>query len=214
LKSGSQSAEALPPGSFIQSGRSLAEEITGRAEVLSEKVEIILNNLIRVTSADNAERVLTMIDTVGHAVELFNVVVKKNQAPFSRTLANAEQFTGELDSLSFYAQSLLKSWDVFAKSDTLAQIINNFAEVTQELKEAELVRLFAEISITLEQTNNIIKDVEISFAKSRTDLVYTIDRLKETADYLNQFSRLVSEDPSIIVRGAEPKDAPDFDLER
>ena len=39
-------------------------------------------------------------------------------------------------------------------------------------------------------------------------------KLKETTDYLNQFSRLISEDPSVLVRGAEPKGAPDFDLER
>jgi phospholipid/cholesterol/gamma-HCH transport system substrate-binding protein len=214
LRSGSNDAEALPSGSFIPAGRSLAEEITGRAEVLSEKAELVLNNLIHATSQNNAERVLTMIDTVAHAVELFNRVVKENQTPFNQTLENTQQFTSELDSLTFYAQSLLKSWDAFAKSDTLARIINNFADVTDELKEAELVRLFGEINTTLEQTNNMLRDVEISFTKSRTDLVYTIDRLKETSDYLNQFARLVSEDPSILVRGAEPKDAPDFKLER
>ena len=214
LRSGSNQAASLPPGSFIPAGRSLAEEITGRAEVLAEKSELILNNLIRLTNDENAERVLTMIDTVGHAVELFNQFVKANRDPFHETLENAEQFSMNLDSLMFYATSLIKSWDSFANSDTLAQILGNFAAVTEELKEAEVVRLFGEINITLEQTNNMLKDVEISFAKSRTDLVYTIDRLKETSDYLNQFSRLISEDPSILVRGAVPKDAPDFELER
>ncbi|MBN1480538.1 MCE family protein [candidate division KSB1 bacterium] len=214
LRSGSNLAASLPPDSFIPSGRSLTEEITGKAEVLAEKAELVLNNLIKVTSDENAERVLTMIDTVAHSVELFNQFVKTNRIPFHQTLQNAEQFSGELDSLAFYVTSVLKSWDAFAKSDTLAQIVNNFAAVTDELKEAEVVRLFSEINQTLEQTNNMLKDVEISFAKSRTDLVYTIERLKETSDYLNQFSRLISEDPSIIVRGAEPKKAPDFDLER
>lgn len=214
LRSGSNLAESLPPGSFIPAGRSLTEEITGRADVLTEKAELVLNNLIKVSSGENAERVLSMIDTVAHAVELFNQFVKTNREPFRQTLQNAEDFSDELDSLAFYATSLIKSWDSFAKSDTLAQIVNNFAAVTNELKEAEVVRLFSEINRTLEQTNNMLKDVEISFAKSRTDLVYTVERLKETSDYLNQFSRLISEDPSVIVRGAEPKDAPDFDLER
>ncbi len=214
LRSGSNQADDLPPGSFIPSGRSLAEEITGRAEVLAEKAELILNNLIRVTSDDNAERVLSMVDTVTQAVQLFNGFVKTNRDPLSRTLQNAEQFSSQLDSLTFYTTSLVKSWDAFAKSDTLAQIVSNFAEVTEELTEAEVVRLFAEIGITLEQTNNMLKDIEISFATSRIDLVYTIEQLKETSDYLYQFSRLISEDPSILVRGAEPQNAPDFDLER
>lgn len=214
LRSGSNAADDLPPGSYIESGRSLTEEITGKAEVLAEKAELILNNLIRVTSDANAERVLSMVDTVAHAVEIFNTFVKTNRGPFGRTLQNAEQFSNELDSITYYATSLIKSWDSFAKSDTLNQIVANFAEVTQELTEAELVRLFYEIGVTLEQTNHMLKDVEISFATSRVDLVYTIEQLKETSDYLNQFSRLISEDPSILVRGAEPQNAPDFDLER
>lgn len=214
LRSGSNQAAELPPGSFIESSRSLAEEITGKAEVIAEKAELVLNNLIRVTEEENAERILTMIDTVAHSVELFNEFMKTNRNTFNRTLRNAEQFTSELDSMTYYTTSLIKSWDAFAKSDTLAQIVNNFAAVTEELKEAELVRLFGEINTTLEQTNNMLKDVEISFSKSRTDLVYTIERLKETSDYLNQFSRLISEDPSVLVRGAEPKNPPDYDLER
>ena len=214
LRSGSNQADALPPGSYIQTGRSLAEEITGRAEVLTEKAEIILNNLIRATSDDNTDRFLSLVDTVGQAVELFNAFVKTNRVPFSQTLKNTQRFSSELDSITFYATSLIKSWDSFAKSDTLAQIVANFAEVTEELTEAELVRLFSDIGVTLEQTNNMLKDIEISFATSRIDLVYTIGQLKETSDYLNQFSRLISEDPSILVRGAEQQNAPDFDLER
>ncbi|MBN1465191.1 MCE family protein [candidate division KSB1 bacterium] len=214
LRSGSQLAESLPPGAFIPAGRSLTDEITGKAEVLAEKAELILNNLIRASSDENADRVLALIDTVAHSMQILNQFIKANRDPFHATLQDAGLFIVELDSLTFYATSLLKSWDAFAKSDTLAQIVGNFAAVTEELKEAEVVQLFGEINTTLEQTNNILKDVEISFARSRTDLVYTIERLKETADYLHQFSRLVSEDPSIIVRGAEPKNAPDFDLER
>ena len=214
LRSGSTQAANLPPGSFIQSGRSLTEEITGRAEVLTEKVELVLNNLVELTDEENAQRVTALVDTVGNAIELFNAFVRRNEGSFYSTLENTEQFTEELDSLTFYSVNILKSIDSFAKSDTLHQIIDNFAAVTEELKEAELVRLFQEINTTLEQTNNMLKDVEISFAKSRTDLVYTIERLKETVDYLNQFARLISEDPSVLVRGVEPKQAPDFDLKR
>jgi predicted transcriptional regulator with HTH domain len=60
----------------------------------------------------------------------------------------------------------------------------------------------------------MLRDFEITFSKSRTDLVYTIESMKESADYLNQITRLVSEDPSILVRGTKPKDAPDRHLEK
>jgi len=39
-------------------------------------------------------------------------------------------------------------------------------------------------------------------------------RAQETMDNLNTFSRLISEDPSILLRGGKPKDIPDYQLEK
>jgi len=214
LKGGSNESEALLPGEFIQSGRSLAEEITGRAEILTEKTEIILNNLIQVTDSTNAERVLGLIDTVTSAVTEMSAFLKDNKPAFSSTLANAETVSSNLDTLILSAEFFLFNLNELVTSDTLYQIINDLGQVSSELKQAELVVLFQEINNTLLQTNAILQDVEISFAKSRTDLVYTIERMRESADYLNQFSRLISEDPSILVRGMEPKRGPDSKLKR
>jgi phospholipid/cholesterol/gamma-HCH transport system substrate-binding protein len=214
LKSGSNEADDLPLGSFIPAGRSLAEEITGHAEVLAAKSELVLNNLIELTQQDNAVRIISLVDSLVTGVSSFNRFMADNSGPFHNTLVNTERASTDLDTLMFYAGDILKRVNAFAASDTLHSIVNNIAEVTDELNQAELVRLFQEINRTLSQTNNMLHDVEISFAKSRTDLVYTIDRLKESVDYLNQFSRLVSEDPSILVRGAEPKKAPDYKLRK
>ena len=213
LRAGSNESAPLPPGSFIQTGRSLTDEITGKAEVLAEKMELVLNNLVLLTGPDNTKRLWTLIDGAGESVDLLNTLVKRNRDLMHNTLKNTEQFTGSLDSLTIGAQGLVKSWQQLAESDTVKRIIGNLAEVTDELKAAELVRLFSEINRTLEQTNSMLRDVEISFAKSRVDLVYSVERLKETTDYLTQFSRLISEDPSVLLRGAKPKDAPDFKLE-
>ena len=171
-----------------------------------------MNNMFELTQQDNIDRFVSLVDAIAKGVSAFNSFMDENSAPFHNTMTNTELASQNLDSLTFFAGDILKRVDAFTASDTLHAIVNNLAEVTGELKKAELVRLFQEINRTLVQTNNMLHDVEISFAKSRTDLVYTIDRLKESVDYLNQFSRLISEDPSILVRGAEPKKAPDYKL--
>ncbi len=214
LKSGSNESDALPPGSFITYSRSLAEQITGKAEFIAEKSELVLNNMIELTRRENVESLVSLVDTLTVAVAGFNKFMAESRTPFNNTLLNAEQASENLDSLMYYAGDILKRVNAFAASDTLHAIVNNLAAVTDELKQAELVRLFQEINRTLEQTNNMLHDVEITFTKSRVDLVYTIDRLRESVDYLNQFSRLVSEDPSILVRGAVPENIPDTKLKR
>ena len=70
------------------------------------------------------------------------------------------------------------------------------------------------MNTALEHTNNLLRDVEIIFSKSRTDLYFSIESMRESADYLAQFSRTISEDPSVLIRGARPQNAPDDLLER
>jgi hypothetical protein len=62
--------------------------------------------------------------------------------------------------------------------------------------------------------NGLLREVDVSFTKSRTDLMYTIESMRESIDYLNLFARTISEDPSVLVRGTKPENAPDFQLEK
>jgi len=213
IRGGSNQASRLAPGSFIEAGRSATEKITGRAETLAAQTEVILDNIKELTREENVERILELSDTASEAISHFNDFMERNENSLSATIENTRQFSGDIDSLTQHAKSILASVDRFAQSDTLNQIVENVANVTSALEQAELVRLFQEINTTLEQTNSMLRDVEISFSKSRTDLVYTIERLKESVDYLNQFSRMISENPSVLIRGVEPKNPPDFNLE-
>lgn len=213
LKSGSQDAAPLPPGSFIKASRSVADEITGKAEIIAEKTEIILNNLIALTSEENRQQFRNIVDNTSQTLEQLNNLLRKNESSFSNTLGNVEDFSYHLEDMTQSTKSILARIDQFAHSDTLKEVMANMAELTKSLSEAEIVRLFGEINLTLEKTNKMLMDVEATFSKSRTDLVFSIETLKESVEYLNQFSRLISEDPSVLVRGTEPKDAPDFNLE-
>ena len=214
LKSGSQDAAPLKPGSFITASRSVADQITGKAEILAEKTEIILNNLVALTAEENREQFSQIAQNTSKTLEQLNIMLRKNDRAFSNTMTNVEQFSYHLEDLTISTKGILSRANQFAHSDTLKRVMANMAELTEALKEAEIVRLFGEINITLEKINTMLMDVEATFSKSRTDLVFTIESLKESVEYLNQFSRMVSEDPSIIVRGTEPKDAPDFKLEK
>ena len=214
LKSGSPDAPPLKPGSFIESSRSITQEITGRAETLAEKTEIILNNLIELTSAERRVQFTQVAENTSETLEQLNTILEQNQGSFARTMDNVETFSYQLEGVTATTQNILERVNRFTRSDTVQQMIGNFSTFSESLTEADIVRLISELNITLEKTNSMLQDVEITFSKSRTDLVYTIETLKESVEYLNQFSRLISEDPSVLIRGAEPKNAPDFKLEQ
>jgi phospholipid/cholesterol/gamma-HCH transport system substrate-binding protein len=200
LKGGSNEAKSLKPGSFIAPGKSMTETVSDKAEVLAEKTEIILNNLATLTSPESWGKILNLADNASEMITELQALLDRNSQSFTNTLANAEEVSSELQAL--------------AKSDSLRRIVSNLMEITEALKEAELVSLIREMNEALDHTNSVLRDVEIVFSKSREDLYYSIESMRESADYLNQFSRMITEDPSILIRGAKPKRAPDFDLEK
>ncbi len=93
-------------------------------------------------------------------------------------------------------------------------MVGNFAKFSKTLNEADLVQLIQDLNETLSRSNAMLKQMEKRFSESQDDVTATIEAARETLDNLNQFSRLISEDPSILVRGAKPKGAPDYQLEK
>ncbi len=214
LKGGSMQAKTLAPGGYIKAGKSIAVAITGRAEVIAEKAEMVLNNIAMMTDMPQRESFLTLIDNTAGTMNELNTILKKNNESLVRIVANIEKISEEMKPMVGSANRTLNRIESLVLSDTLGNIAENISEVTETLKNAELLKLVQEGVMTLERTNSLLKDSEITFSKSRSDLVATIESLREAVDFLNQFSRLVSEDPSVIVRGSRPKDAPDYGLER
>jgi len=214
LRGGSNESKTLKPGSFIKPGRSVTEAITGKAEVIAEKAELILNNIANLTTEENRAKMLKLLDNTAKATEELYDILNKNNQSFTNLVKNSEKVTYDLQGMIISTQNTMQNLEQLTRSDTLHQVLQNLAEITNTLKQADLVRLVHELNTALEHTNNMLREVEITFSKSRADISYSITSLKESADYLNQFSRMVAEDPSILVRGAKPRNAPDFNLEK
>ena len=214
LKSGSNDAEFLNPGSYIESSRSIAESITGSAEIIAGKAEIILNNIAALTDSKNRDTFLTLAENASHALGDLHNLLRDNNSSLSRTFANIETISTDFQDVIISMKSTMRSVSQIAQSDTMRRILGNLAEISESLKRAELIRLVREMNEALESTTNMLREVERTFTKSNTDLVYSIETMKESAEYFNQFARMISEDPSVLVRGTKPKAAPDYKLEK
>lgn len=214
LRGGSNEAESLKPKDFIRPGRSLAEDITGKAEVIAEKAELILNNIAALTTTENRQKILDFVETTSLTVAELRDVLRKNKQTFANTMNNTEQISAELYELVGTTRNTVMEIEELARSDSIRRAIANIVEFTDNLKKADLIRLVQELNVALVHTNRVLKEVDIALSKSGSDLVISVEAMKESAEYLNQFSRMITEDPSLLVRGTRPKDAPDFQLEK
>ncbi len=193
ITGGTQETKLLEKGSFINSGFSTFESISGKAEIITNKIEILLNNLNEITNKENAKRLNNIITNV-------DTIINANQNSISNTIATLEVITEDFEQIAKNTRFLLEKLDSIMESGKVEKIITCTEEITSELADSDLKQLMTDIHKLTIDANNAIFRIDATHLESRQDLLDTIESLKETIDYLNDFSRQISEDPSLLIR--------------
>ena len=193
VSGGTQEAELLKPGSFINSGLSTFESISGKAEVLANKFEILLNNLNNITSEENTNRLNNIIANV-------DTIIDANQNSISNTITSLEIISTDFQQIAVNTRSLLERLDKIMDSGEVEKIMMNTEKITSDLADSDIKELMTDIHKLTIDANSAISHIDATHLESRQDLLDAIESLKETIDYLNEFSRQISEDPSLLIR--------------
>lgn len=193
ITGGSQEAELLESGSYIDAGQSTFESISGKAEIIANKFEILLNNLNTITSEENAKRLNNIIANV-------DTIIDDNQSSIINTVASLEVITKDLEQIANSTRSLLERLDKIMESGQVEKIVTSTEKITSDLADSDLKQIIIDIHKLTVDANDAISHIDATHLESRQDLLDTIESLKETIDYLNDFSRQISEDPSVLIR--------------
>ncbi|MBT4332403.1 MAG: MCE family protein [Candidatus Cloacimonetes bacterium] len=193
ISGGTQEAALLESGSFILPGLSTLESISGKAEVLASKFEILLNNLNNITNEENTKRLNNIIANV-------DTIIDVNQSSISNTVSSLEAITDDFEQIAENTKTLLMRLDEIMQSGQIEKIVTSTEKITSELAGSDLTQLMTDIHKLTVDANSAISHIDATHLESRQDLLDTIESLKETIDYLNDFSRQISEDPSLLIR--------------
>jgi len=210
LTGGSNEAEFLEPGSTITAGISYFDDITGKAEEIAEKFEILLNNLIAITAYDNQLKVKNILFQAENLLE-------ENRQPLLNTFSNIDSATLSLAELVSSTRTSLEkldtimgnailfsenlaSADITSLTDDVSSTLNR---INETLAGADLARISEEAVAALENFNNTITRVDLMVLRSRQDIISSMESLKQATEFLNQFSRQISDDPSILLRSTK-----------
>ncbi len=214
IRGGSQTASLLKPGSFIRPGTSISEEITGKAEVIAEKAELILNNLQRMTSPKNIENYENLLANANLAFKQMDAMLQENRDNLRESLTQSRQMVDRLTRASLLLEESVRQIHALTTSDTLTEILSNAREITSQLRKANLVELIQETGELLRRTNRLLAKMDINVSESSDDLVRSMIILRSTLEHLNNVVRFVEEDPSVLLRGVKHRETPDELLEK
>lgn len=187
LEGGSAAAPALPPGSTIPPGESPLQMITGKAEAVSEKLELVLSNLITLTGGDNQQRIMGLVDNTALVLEDVHGILSDNRMPLARTISNLEAASQEIY--------------VLTQSPELRHALASLDSVTSDLQAARLREVAAELQTTIRDARSAFSHFDLLLLRGRHDFLTSLEVLRESMDSFNEFTRLISEDPSLLLRG-------------
>jgi len=192
LKGGTTEAELLQPGSEIPAGASPLQMITGKAEIVSEKLELVLSNLISLTGGENQERLLRMVDNTSQVLEEVHGILVDNR----RSLADA------VSNLELASEKALE----IVGSEEIKRAVANIDLAASDIREADFSEAILDLRDALEKARVTFTHIDLTLLKGRHDLLTSIEVLRESLDSFNEFTRLISENPSLLLRGTKERE--------
>lgn len=214
LRGGSNEAELLEPGGYLRAGSNLTEDITGKAEVIAEKVELVLNNLISLTQDFHQEKIFKLVDEGYAAVATLNRILNENQGKISHSFTNIDSSMLQLAMASRSAKFTLTSIEHFLASDSLHTTLDNIAQISTKLNEANIYNLDEDLNIAVDKMNSVLNQLDLVVKMNLMKLSQTMDQLNEATAHLRSAARQIDENPAILLSGSEPENPPDEKLER
>ncbi len=186
ITGGSKEASFLEKKSFIPAGVSTFDSISGKAEILTKKMEILLSNLGKITNEENQLKLKNILSNV-------DSIINKNQQQASDIVSNLDRSTAELAEITKELKAILQTGKV-------QNVISNAERISGDIAEADIGTLLDDLDKTIKKTDVTLAHIDATHMESRQDIIDTIEILKETLEYLNEFSRQISEDPSLLLR--------------
>lgn len=220
IRGGSNEADFLEEEQFIQQGTSLVEDISGQAEEIAFKVEQVLNNLIDFTQPQNLERFSEAVDNISRlsinaqqSFDLITEVVVENRQDLRQSVIFANSLTGRLDSTAVDFMAASNKLNELMQGDTLGEILGNIRDISVTLRETDLNSLIENLASTAAQTQQMLVKIDGDIDRGSKDLGDNLMLLKHTLDNLQEVSRKINTDPSILIRGQRARDIPDRRLQ-
>ena len=202
LQGGSNEAETLKSGEYIIAGRSLVDAISGQAEIIMEKLEMILNNFTEITDIAHRDRYYRLVDNASDALGSVHSIIDTNQVNVYRTVRNLERFTNQLETFINTSNATLADIHEITESGKIMRTVDNIEKISSELEQANLSELVAKLTEAVEQTNKTFTHLDLTLMKSRHDILSSTEILRESLEYFNEFTRLISENPSLLLRSS------------
>ncbi|MCC7430778.1 MCE family protein, partial [bacterium] len=206
LQGGTNQAEVLSPNDFIASGESFFDSISGKAEIITQKLETVLNNFSLMTGKENQENIAKLIGESAEAMKTLNNILNSKETQIQTSIQNISELTESLTQTSNSLNKTIENFNTLATSKEVKHIVSNLDSTTTNLKNVDFATISKELNATLIQLKKTLKTVDQTVSQSQANIIDATESLKKGLENFDEFTRVIKENPSTIWRGTNDED--------
>jgi len=194
LSSGTVEARDLPSGSTITGTESLLSAMTGTAETAVVKAEVLMDNLLAITSEENREVLQQVIRDVAETINDNKDDVDATVREFRETATDLRATMEDLQALMEENREDIRT--SFANLNTITtEAMPFFERLGDERTIDRMDTMFREGSELAQKLNALVGDNQYALDQSLLNL-------QESIRNLNDFTRSIRARPSLLLHGA------------
>jgi ABC-type transporter Mla subunit MlaD len=184
---GTDAAPLLSPNGEIATKTSMFTAITGKAEVIVNKIELLLNHLNSITESDSLESIKKVLSNLARITGDF-------QGFFSHV-------SPDLQGMSGSAQQLISRLDSIARDvKTMTGSIN------QNISSARLADIVASVDSSARSIKVLSESAALMVKQGREDFSASLQSMREALQNANFLMQELAENPSLIIRNEQQKE--------
>jgi phospholipid/cholesterol/gamma-HCH transport system substrate-binding protein len=181
ITGGSNSSASLKPGSEIPTKKSMMSSITGKAEVIMAKVELLLNNLNEISNPDSLKSIRQILGNLETISSDFRIFVKETGPHVSMLASSTSGIITKIDSIAADIKAVTGAFSNNVPVAKIGDIINKVDSTTLALK-----TLSENLSMMIRQT--------------REDFTVSMQNVREASENASQLTKTLAENPSLLLR--------------
>lgn len=217
LMGGTAQAEKLPPGSEIIAGRSMLDQLSGRAVDMSVQVEEIFANVLHMTRRENQDRFdsiliqgeefMGQLNTFSHVLTGLTIIIDEilteNREPIANLIVGLEgtnrdvrKMLARVDETAISINNIVTAMEL---PRTMSEMRASNRIVQERLNEIDVNRAVDSIAVALGTLQALLENMTQMISGNQDQLRATMYNLRLASESLKELSRSLQQRPSRLI---------------
>ena len=184
---GSNQAALLKPGSELPTRKSMMATITGKAEGIIAKIEILLNHLNVISNPDSLRSIKEILDNVA-------VITHDSRSFLDNVRPNIE-------AMAHATNNVLTTVDSISRD---VRVISSGLRMSME--DGKMDRIISSLDSTSRALKSLADNLNKTIIQSREDITLTLQNLRSASESADDLAKALAENPSLLIRGDQQKE--------